>query len=297
LKALVVTADDVGLHTGMTAGALKAHDEGIVTAVSVSANGRAFEEAVDLLKDRPGLDVGIHLTLVGERPISRPERVRTLMDGRNGTLLPDFRMFTRRYLLAGIAPGEVEEELRRQVERLAGTGLPIVHINSHQHLHVLPKIFETVLRIAEEHRIPYVRIPNEPAVRRPSPRALQIGILNGIGKTARRRLEDHGGAVRGIRGIRAMDQTVGVLDAGSLNSLKLTQILGDVEGLAELVCHPGLGAEALAAAYDWGYGWERETAALCDAGVRETLRGKGIELTSFRQATIASDRSDHVRSV
>lgn len=277
MRQLIVTADDVGLHPGMTAGALKAHDEGIVTAVSVSPNGRAFEEAVDLLRDRPGLDVGVHLTLVGERPLSSPDRVKTLTDG-NGALLPDHRMFTRRYLLAGIAPGEIETELRRQVERLAGTGLPIAHVNSHQHLHVLPKIFEIVLRIAEEHRIPWVRIPNEPAVRRPSPRALQIGILNGIGKTARRRLEDDGGA------IHTTDQTIGVLDAGSLNPMKLLQILGDAEGLTELVCHPGLG-EALAAAYDWGYGWERETAALCDAGVRETLRGKGLELTSFRQAT------------
>lgn len=278
MRKLIVTADAVGLHAGMTAGALKAHDEGIVTAVSVAANGRAFEETVDLLKDRPGLDVGIHLTLVGERPLCPPSQVRTLTDGKGGALLPHSRMFTRRYLLAGIAPGEVEAELRRQVERLAGTGLPIVHINSHQHLHVLPKVFETVLRIAEEHRIPWVRIPDEPAVRRPSPRALQTSILNGIGKTARRRLEDGGGA------IRATDQTVGVLDAGSLNVLKLTQILGDVEGLAELVCHPGIGNEALAATYDWGYGWDRETAALCDAGVRETLRGQGIELTSFRQA-------------
>lgn len=277
MRQLIVTADDVGFHAGMTAGALKAHDEGIVTAVSVSPNGRAFEEAVDLLRDRPGLDVGVHLTLVGERPLSPPDRVRTLTDG-NGALLPDYPMFTRRYLLAGIAPGEIEIELRRQVERLAGTGLPIVHINSHQHLHVLPKVFETVLKIAEEHRIPWVRIPNEPAVRRPSPRALQIGILNGIGKTARRRLEDDRGHVR------TTNQTVGVLDAGSLNSIKLLQILGDVEGLSELVCHPGLGDATLSAAYDWGYSWERETAALCDAGVRETLREKGIELTSFRQA-------------
>jgi predicted glycoside hydrolase/deacetylase ChbG (UPF0249 family) len=286
LRALIVTADDVGLHAGMTAGALKAHDEGIVTAVSVVPNGRAFEEAVDLLKDRPGLDVGIHFTLVGEHPLSRPERVRTLMDGH--ALLPDFRMFTRRYLLAGIAPGEVEEELRRQVERLAATGLPIVHANSHQHLHVLPKIFETVLKIAEEYRIPFVRIPNEPATfRRPSPRALQIGILNGIGKTARRRLEDRLEEENGA--VRATDQTVGVLDAGGLNPAKLTQILDDVEGLAELVCHPGLGDGDLAAAYDWGYGWDRETEALCDAGVREAAREKGIELTAFRQANIGSD--------
>ena len=273
MRALVVTADDVGLHAGMTAGALKAHDEGIVTAVSVVANGRDFEEAVEKLKDRPGLDVGIHFTLVGERPLSPPERVRTLMDGN--AFLPDFRMFTRRYLLAGIAPGEVELELRRQAERLAGTGLPIVHANSHQHLHVLPKIFEIVLRLAEEYRIPFVRIPDEPAAMRwPSPRALQISILNGIGKTARRHLEENGK-------IRATDQTVGVLDAGGLTPGKLIQILADVEGLSELVCHPGLGGEFLAKTYDWGYSWDRETAALCDAGVRAGIGERGIELTAF----------------
>ena len=109
--------------------------------------------------------------------------------GRGGAFLRDFRAFTRRYLLGGIAAAEVEEELRRQIERLQAAGLPLVHANSHQHLHVLPKIFEIVLRLAEEHRIPFVRIPREPAARGLSPRSLQIGILNGIGRKARRRLE------------------------------------------------------------------------------------------------------------
>jgi len=277
LRTLVVTADDVGLHPGMTLGALRAHEQGIVTACSVVANGRALDDAVERLRDHPKLDAGIHLTFVGgERPLSPPEQVRSLL-GPDGAFLPGFRAFAARYFLGRIVAAELEAELRRQIERLLAAGLKLVHANSHQHLHVLPKVFEIVLRIAEEHRIPWVRIPNDPAVRRPSPRALQIGILNGIGKTARRRLEDDGGA------IRTTDQTVGVLDAGNLNPLKLHQILGDVEGLAELVCHPGLNDEALSATYDWGYGWERETAALCDAGVRETLRGKGIELTSFRQ--------------
>jgi predicted glycoside hydrolase/deacetylase ChbG (UPF0249 family) len=46
LKKLIVTADDVGLHPGMTRGALAACDAGIVTAVSVAAVGRAFAPAV-----------------------------------------------------------------------------------------------------------------------------------------------------------------------------------------------------------------------------------------------------------
>jgi chitin disaccharide deacetylase len=275
LRALVVTADDVGLHPGMTRGAVKAHDEGVVTACSVVANGRAFEEAVEILRDRPALDVGIHFTLVGERPLSPPERVPSLVD-RSGAFLRDHRVFTQRYLLGGIAAPEVEAELRRQIERLLATGLPVVHANSHQHLHVMPRVFEVVLRLMEEHRIPFVRIPNDPAARRPSPRALQIGILNGIGRTARRRLEESGS-------VQAPARTVGILDAGGLTVEKLLRILKDVEGTAELVCHPGLDGETLAAEYDWGYGWDQETAALCDARVKEALTEKGIGLRSFSE--------------
>jgi hypothetical protein len=38
---------------------------------------------------------------------------------------------------------------------------------------------------------------------------------------------------------------------------------------------------ALAAAYDWDYDWDAETAALCDPRVPGILREAGIELTSF----------------
>jgi predicted glycoside hydrolase/deacetylase ChbG (UPF0249 family) len=283
LRKLVVTADDVGLHPGMTSGAVKAHDEGIVTACSVVANGRAFEPAVEILRDRPGLDVGVHLTLVGERPLSPPERVRSLVD-RSGALLRDFRVFTTKYLLGAIVVSEVEEELRRQLERLLASGLRVVHANSHQHLHVLPRVFEIVLRLAEEHGIPFVRIPNEPATRGPSPRALQIGILNRIGRTARRRLEGNGS-------VRSLGRTVGIVDAGGLTVEKLLRMLDDVEGTTELVCHPGIGGEALVAEYHWDYEWDQETAALCDARVKEEIRAKEISLAWFSDLRPASPPS------
>ncbi len=123
MRALVVTADDVGLHAGMTRGALEAHDRGLVTAVSVVAGGAALEPALEQLRDRPSLDVGVHLTLVGERPLSPPAAVPSLL-GRDGAFLPHVRDFARRYVLGGIAAAEVEAELRRQIERLLAGGLP-----------------------------------------------------------------------------------------------------------------------------------------------------------------------------
>jgi len=274
VRALVATADDVGLQDGQTLGALQAHDRGIVTAVSVVANGGALEPALERLRDRPELDAGVHLTLVGERPLSPPAAVPSLL-GRDGAFLPDVRAFVRRYLLGGIATPEVEAELRRQIERLLAGGLALVHVNSHQHLHVLPRIFDVVLRLAEEYRIPFVRIPCEPATaRRFSRRSIEIAVLNRVGRGARRRLLAQ-------EELRTTDRTVGVLDAGRLTFERLADALTDIKGVSELVCHPGIGDDALAAAYPWGYGWEGETAALCDPRLPDLLRARGIALTSF----------------
>jgi predicted glycoside hydrolase/deacetylase ChbG (UPF0249 family) len=272
LRHLVVTADDVGLHPGLTLGALKAHDEGIVTACSVVATGNALDDAIERLRERPRLDAGVHLTFVGERPLSPPARVPSLV-GADGAFHPGFRAFAARYALGRIDLGEIEEELRRQIERLLAAGLSLVHANSHQHLHVLPRIFELLLRLAGEYRIPWVRVPRDPAIAF-SPRGLEIGILNRIGRTARRRLE--------TTAIRATDRTVGILDAGRLTPERLARILENVEDTTELVCHPGVGDAALAAAYRWGYGWEAETAALCDPGVRRGLAGRGITVGGFK---------------
>ncbi len=271
LRRLVVTADDVGLHPGLTLGALKAHDEGIVTACSLVATGGAVDDAIDRLRDHPKLDAGIHLTFVGERPLSPPAKVPSLV-GADGAFLPGFRAFALRYALGRIDPEEIEAELRRQIERLLAAGLRLVHANSHQHLHVLPRIFEIVLRLAAEYGIPWVRIPRDPAASL-SPRGLEIGILNAIGRGARRRLA--------ISGIRAADRTVGILDAGRLTPQRLARILGDVEGMTELVCHPGIGDAALEAVYGWGYGWEQETAALCDPEIKRVLAARGVEVGGF----------------
>jgi predicted glycoside hydrolase/deacetylase ChbG (UPF0249 family) len=270
LRRLVVTADDVGLHDGMTRGALAAHDAGVVTAVSVAAVGRAFEPAVELLRERPAIDVGIHFTLVGERPLSPPGRIPSLV-GRDGALLPGYPALARRWVSGGIAAGEIAAELRLQLERLLATGLQVVHANAHQHLHVLPPVFEAVLRLAEEHGIRFVRIPAEPALAW-TPRGAQLALLNHLGRRARRRLTGRAEAV---------ERTIGLMDAGHLTVERLGRALAGAGETGELVCHPGLDDRNLAAAYAWDYAWSAETAALCDPRVPAMLRDSGIELTSF----------------
>jgi predicted glycoside hydrolase/deacetylase ChbG (UPF0249 family) len=67
-RLLIVTADDLGLTRGVNAAVRRAHEDGIVTATSLLAVGREFDDAAAMLRDVPTLELGAHLALVGEDP-------------------------------------------------------------------------------------------------------------------------------------------------------------------------------------------------------------------------------------
>lgn len=264
MKRLIVTADDVGLHRGLTEGAIRAHTAGIVTACSIVANGAAFEHAVERLRDMPALAVGVHLTLVEERPLAH--NVPSLV-GSSGLFHESYLSFLPRYLLGRISMADVERELRMQIERVLGTGLEITHVNGHQHLHLLPEIFTMVEHMAEEYRIGYIRIVDEPR-RGLGSRDAAIAMLSHLGREARDRSR-----------VATNQRTIGVLEAGKLRSGDaIVALLDECEGTSELVTHPGIGDGDLTIAYSWGYRWEEETAALCDPRVRAAIDARGITL-------------------
>lgn len=243
---LIVTADDVGLHAGMTEGAIRAHREGIVTACSVVANGAAFDDAVVRLRDVPSLEVGVHLTLVEEQALT-PIRVPR-----------KYTSFVPMYLARVISLGAIERELRAQIERVLASGLRPTHLNGHQHLHLLPRIFRVVCALAREYAIPYVRIVDDHGG---AARPLSMRVLSHLGRRARK---------AGLTN----DRTIGVAVAGHLYDV--VPLLDHVHGVTELVTHPGVGVNG----YTWGYDWERETRALCDPRLRNELATRGITLAA-----------------
>lgn len=264
MTRLIVTADDLGLHRSMTDGALHAHHHGIVTACSVSPCGADFENAADRLGREPALDVGVHFTLVEERPISDPRHVPTLTTS-TGTFPKKWPRFLARFAAGRIDLAEVEAELRAQLARALESGLSPTHLNSHQHLHLLPPIRTLVERIAREHGIPYVRRVRESSGVRPTPRSLIFALLSRV----HRHPSD----------LRSNDWTIGVVEAGRIDAGRLEALLEHARETTEIVAHPGLDNASLGRAYDWGYDWESETAALCAPRVRETIARRGIELT------------------
>lgn len=224
----------------MTEGAIRGHREGIVTACSVVANGVAFEEAIERLLVVPTLEVGVHLTLVEERSL---------------TGMPFPRSYIG-FILARKDFVAIERELRAQIERVLAAGLRVTHLNGHQHLHMLPPIFEIVTKLAEEYGIGYVR---------------RVRDRGGKGGLLRR------ASVAGLNLFGAGGSTIGIMEAGHLTAERIVSLLRCVVGLTELVTHPGVAVDAY---LHWRYAWDAELEALCDPRLRQAIADQGIELTA-----------------
>jgi predicted glycoside hydrolase/deacetylase ChbG (UPF0249 family) len=63
---LIVKADDMGAAHGINAGTIEAYRNGIVGTTNVVVPGPWFLEAAKMLRENPGLDVGVHLALTSE---------------------------------------------------------------------------------------------------------------------------------------------------------------------------------------------------------------------------------------
>ena len=73
-KRLVVSGDDLGLLPGIDQGLREAAEQGVLTSVSLLANGPNFNEAVSFCRRHPELGLGAHLALVeGRALISRDQ--------------------------------------------------------------------------------------------------------------------------------------------------------------------------------------------------------------------------------
>lgn len=263
-RFLIVNADDFGLCEEITHGIIKAYQGGIVTATSVAVNGGYFHASAGVLKDS-GIDAGIHLTFVGgEKPVSGP--VDGLVDD-NGMFLKNYREIIPRLVSGKFNKNALKKELYEQISILKDAGVHISHIDSHQHLHLLPSVKTIILDIADQFKIKWIRAP------RSKPRSLESLGMNTLALLLKRKLT--------TSGLRSTDHFAGFEQRGRINETSLLAILPNLKpGITELMVHPGYDASLR---YDWGYSWEAELEGLASAAVKESLKRNGICLTNFME--------------
>lgn len=152
LTQLIIHHDDLGGSHSANAAFVELWDQGVVTCGSVMAPCPWFPEIAQICRQRPDLDVGVHLTLTSEfsnyrwRPLTAG---RTLVD-RDGY------MWATNECARAAAKDEVKAELQRQIEVALEAGIDVTHLDSHMGTVWQSEFLDIYLNLGREYRLPIV---------------------------------------------------------------------------------------------------------------------------------------------
>ncbi len=158
---LIINADDFGNSGEINRAVLKAHVDGVLTSASLMVAGRAASDAAAIARDIPSLAVGLHLTLSDGASVLGREIIPDLIDAR-GEFDSNPARAALKYYFSRSARRQLIHEIEAQFAAFADTGLPLSHVDGHQHLHAHPAVLPVVIEMALRYGARGIRIPHDP---------------------------------------------------------------------------------------------------------------------------------------
>ncbi len=302
-QRVIFHADDLGLTHSFNEGIRHAHQHGLLTSTSLRVNGAAYRHAItEVLPACPQLGVGLHVCLNEAACIAPAEQVPLLL-GPDGRQKPGFAWLLR---LAATPAGrdQIEIELRAQIERAQADGVIIGHLDSHQHVHMIPAIFHIVCRLACEYGIDRVRMTREPrhVAGRGRRRWQPLTNANWIKHLLLNHFARRNAAVAEAFGLRTTDWFVGVNYTGCMDEASVTAGLEAATrrngATVEVLLHPTTGHDPRDEKYPAEYlkayvaAPERMTElnALTSTRLAQTLRRQGWATARYGDALPTTQR-------
>jgi predicted glycoside hydrolase/deacetylase ChbG (UPF0249 family) len=215
MRRLIINADDFGSGQRVNGEVIKLMSSGCITSASILANGAKVEEAVEFASSNSSLSFGIHVNLSEGKCSGSTTEAPGIIEGGH---------FLSRPPLHRVHPQEnqiIFDEWSAQIDRLLHLGLQPSHIDSHHHVHTIPKYFRILKRIQTTYGIRRIRLSKNVYA---SERNLRERFAKFIWNSALRRTPPFA---------RTTDFFTSVDDYHALGPSRLGP------GTYELMCHPG----------------------------------------------------------
>lgn len=288
LRYIIINADDFGRHAEINRAVEEGLVHGCLRSATVMPGGAAFAGAIDIARRHEELGLGVHFTLVDGHPILPPEEIPSLV-GSEGDFLPDHTALLKRYLKGSINLEEVRRELATQLQKVEATGIPISHVDSHQHMHTLPGIIDIVLDLAARAGIRAVRTPRTP---------LFAGAFGGLGQLVGRlglsTLARLAACKAHRRGLLTPDNFAGIVAGEAVSEGELLHLIAHLpQGTTEVMMHPGMKNDVLQEDSGWQHDFEAELAAILSPRVGEALRKAEVEPVNFRHLSCTAEQREN----
>ncbi|MEN6356503.1 MAG: hopanoid biosynthesis-associated protein HpnK [Armatimonadota bacterium] len=232
-KLLIINADDFGASKGVNAAVARVRQYGLLTSASLMVTGNAVDEAVSIARSDPQLTVGLHLALSNAHCVLDPEQIPDLV-GADGKFGNNPAACAFRYYFDRRVKKQLESEIEAQFEAFARTGLPLSHVDGHQHLHMHPALLPTVIELARRYGAKGIRLPRDPLLAnlRVDRTCLGLKMITAIGHAYLARAGKHAldecklsvcdlsiGAM--MSGAMSIDYVIGMLDTARAKSVEL----------------------------------------------------------------------------
>jgi len=279
MRAVIITADDLGLWPEVNAAVLAGYDNGVISSASLRVSAPASHSAMVAAAGRPGLGVGLQLVLCDGRATLPHRHIPNLVD-RSGFFVPRPLEAAWLYREKTGLREELKAEIRAQIEKFLAAGLFLSFVTGHYYLHLHPTVLSILEELACDYPISAIRKPCGRIW--PWTEKVTVPVWQRLVERWAMRPVLAWGRVRS-RSFVGPDRVEPLALERPVTEHAVARRLRRVRrGVTELVCHPG----SLAPQYD-GTG---ERAAVTSETVREAIEDAGIELISYR--AIAEGRFD-----
>ncbi|MGZ5136116.1 MAG: polysaccharide deacetylase family protein, partial [Flavitalea sp.] len=258
---LVVRGDDMGFSHSANEALINSYKDGIETSIEVIVPSPWFPEAVSLLKQNPGVDVGLHFAITSEwdnikwRPLTDCASLKNADGYFYPMLFPNKNYPNQAVMNNSWKIEDVEKELRAQIE-MARKYIPrLSHVSGHMGSTAFaPEVKELAKKIAKEYNLAMVDVD---ALKEMNTSYIRFDSRN---KSTEER-------------INAFIQMLDQMEEGK------TYVF---------VEHPGIDNDELRAIFHTGYedvakSRQDVTTIFTSEKVKEAIHRKGIKLVSYKE--------------
>ncbi len=154
-KVIILHVDDAGMCEEANIATSNYFENGNIQSAAVMMPCPNAGEMIEWAKKNPKHDIGIHLTLTSEW---KEYRWGTVTDSAEvpGLLDPEGKMWRSvREVVMNATPGEVEKEIKAQIDKAIAMGYNPSHMDTHMGtLYGHPEFVKVFFKVAEEYGIP-----------------------------------------------------------------------------------------------------------------------------------------------
>ena len=267
---LIINADDYGYFPCISRGILEAANAGVLTATSILANSPALKAQLEWLDSVESLDLGVHLNLTFRQPLTAT--MTDKLSHWNGCF-PGAYLMSLLIMTGKISIQDVRAEWQAQIE--ACRRKKLLFLNSHEHIHMLPVLFQLALELAQEFDIPHVRLTQADWI-------ASFGIQSLVRNTLMQAMQTFNRSLLKV----PPPVFLGLSRSGKLDYDYLATIFSKLEpgNSYELMCHPGRFApdEITDIRLRSYHDWEGELMLLQSPEVHALYEKFGIRLSHYQ---------------